>query len=335
MGKKDKNTKNDAQPTIENSSKEAEARELVERHTDQRTALDERSVYVSIVKRGLGLQRRIDTAEVYAPEEGAEGVDPEVLNIFKNLFDPKELRPVERVQNRVAVWLSTYAFRSRFRAGVYRIPLGLVKPWVEFIAGVSQELVEAVEENLVTRYEEIKTAAMIQQGPLYREEEFPVVAHLRAAFRFEWCFVALKVPGALSVIGQDLYESEASKVLQRARSEEELVRGTLRQRYYELVSHMVDILQPGEDGKPRRFREGTLEKIREFERIFPDCNLTADKKLEGLVTQASSFLEGVDAGTLKANPDLMAATQMAFAAVQVAMADMVEAKSTRAVKLEE
>ena len=59
----------------------------------------------------------------------------------------------------------------------------------------------------------------------------------------------------------------------------------------------------GKDGetkqKKRKIYEGTVEKAKEYCRVYKDFNLTNDAKLDAVVAQLDLALRGVDADTLR------------------------------------
>jgi hypothetical protein len=80
------------------------------------------------------------------------------------------------------------------------------------------------------------------------------------------------------------------------------------------VERLVDVMQSlshccgvdeylGKDGetkqKKRKIYEGTVEKAKEYCRVYKDFNLTNDSKLADAITQLDMALRGVDADMLR------------------------------------
>jgi len=310
---------------------EAKAQELVTAR--QADVLDERSVYVSLTQSAIGIRRRIDIAEVAgAKVEGEEGPDHEMLHLAKDIIDQAELKAIQKGQREMHWWLRDRSYRSRIRHGVHRLPLSFVEPMVEFFDKKQQEVAANVEA-LITRYPEIKVKAKARLGTLYNEADYPHPDTLRAAFRTEYYFAALAVPGQLNVISKDLYARESEKAVARAEEERQLIVAALREQFSHLLGHMVSILETGTDGKAKRFREASLDNAREFFEMFSAKNIGGDTALPPLVERAKALLGDVGAETLKTDEELRSRIKDGFAQVQASMTGMVTFKASRAVRL--
>lgn len=332
MGKATKATKKDqavlAGARLLTPEEVAQARELVKtREAGDR--VDMASVYMSLSVGGLSTRRGVSLEEGVAGDSGA---DESLLHLAKDILEAKELQEIDRLRGEMRRWLWTHGYPSKIRKGVYVLPLALVAPAVAFFEKKETELL-ALVEALVERYPAIKAEAKKKLGTLYAEGDYPSPAALRGVFYVSYSFIALEVPGTLTTISKDLYARERQKALQRAEEERVAVVQALRVQFLELADHMAEMLTPGVDGKPRRFKESTLDNAREFFALFSARNIGGDATLEPLIQKANLLLAGVDAATLKKTPDLQKSIQAGFAQVKATLAEFVQIKPSRAIRL--
>lgn len=294
--------------------------------------LDERSVYVSLTQSAVGIRRRVAVEDV-AGEANGVGPDRALLHVAKDIFDAKELREIQKAQREIHGWLHARSYPSAIRDGVRRLPLSFVEPMVRYFDEKEAEA-RAHVEAFLARYEAVKASAQRRLGALYDAGDYPEPDALRAAFRTTYYFAALGLPEQLNVISRDLYRREAEKAAARAEEERAMVVTALRQQFAEVVTHMAAILEPGLDGKARRFRESSVEQAREFLSMFDARNIGGDEALRPMVERARQLLEGVDAAALKSDADLRRDIRGGFERVREALTGMVTLKASRAVRLE-
>ena len=79
-----------------------------------------------------------------------------------------------------------------------------------------------------------------------------------------------------------------------------------------LVDHLVERMSGTEDGKPKTFRDTTVDNLNEFFARFRQLNIGGNAELEELVERAESIVSGVQPQQLRDNASLRQhiATQM-------------------------
>ena len=100
------------------------------------------------------------------------------------------------------------------------------------------------------------------------------------------------VPTALNDISPELVAQEQAVMREQMQAASEKIQVALRSAFAQLVSHMVNILTPGPDGKYKKFFGTNLESLREFIGTFSARNITEDAELAALVTKAEGILGG-------------------------------------------
>lgn len=136
-------------------------------------------------------------------------------------------------------------------------------------------------------------------GPLFDTADYPTPEEMRGQFDLEWDWLTLAVPENIP----DSLKAEANeKFARRMESAADEIENALRVEFQELISHAEAVLTTGEDGKVKKFKKNTLEKIAAFLEAFNSKNIFADQKLTELVDQAKTLMLNDD-GSVKMNPD--------------------------------
>jgi hypothetical protein len=101
----------------------------------------------------------------------------------------------------------------------------------------------------------------------------------------------------------------------------------------DLVNHLVEVLTPDDDGKPRKFHATTVSKLTDFLENFAIRNVTDDKVLASIVDSAKSLLSGVDVKDLRGNEAIRDNVQKSFAMVKECLDGLVQESGSRMMDL--
>ncbi len=145
------------------------------------------------------------------------------------------------------------------------------------------------------------------QGDMFNRNDYPDVSEVRSKFGVTLYTSEIPVGDYRCSISQDLaddlnnhYNKQAQSIVQKILDDqiERLVD------VMESLSHCCDVDEyVGKDGemkqKKRKIYEGTVEKAKEYCRVFKDFNLTNDAKLDEAVSQLDLALRGINADMLR------------------------------------
>lgn len=148
---------------------------------------------------------------------------------------------------------------------------------------------------------------------LYNPADYPPIDEVRRQFGFSWQYVSFGVPDQLRGISQEVWQQEREKAAQRMAEASSEIQVVLRESMTKLVQHMAERLKDGADGKPLRFKEGTVANLVEFLANFEFRNVTDDQELQRLVKQARGLLQGVGVDDLRSTGDLRTMVQQGMA----------------------
>jgi hypothetical protein len=145
------------------------------------------------------------------------------------------------------------------------------------------------------------------QGDMFNRNDYPDVSEVRSKFGVTLYTSEIPVGDYRCAIAQDLADDLNNHYNQQAQS---IVQTILNDQVERLVDVMeslshccgVDEYQ-GKDGetkqKKRKIYEGTVEKAKEYCRVYKDFNLTNDSKLSAAIDQLDVALRGINADMLR------------------------------------
>jgi len=242
----------------------------------------------------------------------------EWLTATKKLVDPESLKPICKIGN---------AARSYLVGVSLPFPIqGMVFAPKEMISRVDKRLEEFRAEfnevvNLFTRdYPRLRETAMVYLGDLFNEVDYPVQVEQR--FSFNWRFITLDVPnGKTGILSPELYEREKEKFIQTMEEARTLAIESLREEFASMVDRITERFSETSDGKPKVFKNATVESFYEFFETFKERNIFRDEQLAQLVERAQAVLGGVSPEGIRTNEGLRANIHVGMAEIETAMAE--------------
>jgi hypothetical protein len=274
----------------------------------------------------LGNNKKVATSEVEAD------TDKSMLHVSKTLLESPELKAVDRHDKAIIIWLKNICLPSLFRNGIYLVPIAAIPMVEEFMkksANERSELVKAFMQTYAQRREESKEKL---QG-LYDPTEYPGAVQVASSFVFEWNYITFSTPGKLKDISADFFEQEKAKAESKWSQATEQVQLLLRVKMKELVDHMLERLEPGEDGKAKRFHESNVTNLKDFMETFSLRNISDDAQLQYLIDASQKILDGVDVKDLRKNEVTRDCLQKGFTQVKTFLDTLVEEAGSRKINL--
>jgi hypothetical protein len=278
------------------------------------TTLAQPVVLLDLTFRLFGLTRKVRRDEVEVSGINGDELPEEALKLSKRLVKANEYDAIVKADGETRRRVGELALP--FKRGVYAVPLKLVARVVSML----QER-EAVRDAEIARfigvYDEAVEQARTDLGPLFRADEYPAAAEVRACFGFEWSFIELQAAGGLKQISEQLYQAQERKLAEEWERSAQTMRDSLRAAFSELVSSLRERLEgERESGKAKIFRDSRVENLRKWVAIFSDRNVTGDGELAEMVSQADRLLAGTTADDLRKDQNHRKCTAEALAAIE-------------------
>lgn len=268
-----------------------------------------------------------DTPEESQPEAGA-------IHASKEIIDSPEFKMVRKHDGLIRGFVNSRSLPSLFRGGIYLLPVALVEEVDATLERMKADR-ERLIETFLTAYPAAVEASRERLGSLFNEAEYPTVGAMRAAFTFETQYLSFSTPGKLKQINKALFEREQQKAAAKMSEAVDEIKMLLRAQAKELVDNMVERLSPGEDGKPKVFRDSLVKNLSEFLGTFNFRNVVDDDELAALMQKARDLLAGIDPKTLRDSESTRASVAKGFGDLKAQLEPMVTDKPKRRIKFEE
>jgi len=273
-----------------------------------------------------GKSRKADIGKVETTD------DKTMLRLSKQLLDAPELRAVEKQDNEFRAWLYTQAVPGApFRSGIHVIPAALIEDVDARITRYADRRSRLVEAFLLAYPQRIEDARQ-RLGSQWKATDYPPAENMRAAFSVSYQYLTFETPAVLAGLNRELWQREKDKARDMWAEAQDEMRAAMRQAFGEIVSHMADRLTPGDDGKPKVFRDSLIGNFREFLQTFPARDITNDQELAALVDRARALLSGIDADDLRKADGLRSSVAANIASIKADLDNAITTGSARARK---
>ncbi len=278
---------------------------------------------IQVSSRMWGATRKIQSAHVEKMGAGSEW-----LNANKKLVDPKALRPLSNVVCNAKNYLAKVSLPFPIQAMVF-VPKEMINSIDYNLNQYKGEFDDAVE-TFKAAYPYLRENAIIHLGELFNESDYPVDVSSR--FSFSWRFLTLNVPnGNTRLLAPEVYEREKQKFVETMDEARQMGIEALRIEFAGYVKKLTDRLNTNPDGKPRIFKNGTVNNFYDFFETFKQRNIFEDQGLKELVTQAQAVLSNQTADAIRSDKDLKNSISQEMNAIEINLDELLSAPRRRIV----
>ena len=288
--------------------------------------LAQKTVCVKVHLGLLGNTRKVSNSQVEVD------ADKQLIRVSKTLLDSEELKAVRSVDGDIRQYL--YATCLPFEAGVHLLPL----PLIESVDGKLREFEaqrSALVELFLDAYPTLCEAAAGRLRTLHNPGDYPPIDIVRSKFTFSWQYVSFGVPGQLRELSAKIFDTEREKAARLMSEASAEIQQVLRASLAEMVAHLRDRLTEEPDGKAKRLRESTVQKLRDFLSTFDFRNVTNDRELKEQVEKARALLGGISTDAIRNTDTLRARIREGMAEIATQMDALVVDRPTRKFRFED
>lgn len=252
----------------------------------------EKSVAYCLNIHTMGDHRTVESSKVDL-KDAINGTEPDKdsMSVAMKILKCPEYDAVTSLDRKAKKELEKLALPSPFKDGIYLIPIKLIER-VNNLVKEYKENRKALVEKFLTAYQAAIDDAKKRLNGFFDSKYYPDADVVRSRFCVNASFFEFGVPTALNDISPELVAQEQEVMREQMQAASEKIQVALRSAFSQLVSHMVNILTPGPDGKYKKFFGSNLESLREFIGTFSARNITEDSELASLVTKAEEILSG-------------------------------------------
>jgi len=152
-------------------------------------------------------------------------------------------------------------------------------------------------------YPSLITAQAMALGALFNRAEFPDVADIARRFAFKVTYLPLPTAGDFRVdVGVAAQEELKARLNEVYAKRIEVAVADVRERLTGAVTHLAEQLTVdyvGNEAKPRRFYESTLEAAKSLCELVPALNITGDPKIEEVRAELERIVGGIHVETVR------------------------------------
>ncbi len=274
----------------------------------------------------LGNSRKVSNSQVEVD------ADKELIRVSKTLLDSEELKAVRALDGDIRHYL--YDTCLPFEAGVHLLPL----PLIETVDGRLRQFEEkrsSLVELFLDAYPTLCKAAAERLRTLYNPSDYPPSDIVRSKFNFNWQYVSFGVPGQLRELSAKIFDTEREKAARLMSEASAEIQQLLRASLAEMVGHLRDRLTEQPEGKTKRLRESTMQKLRDFLSTFDFRNVTDDQELKDQVDKARALLDGVSTDAIRNTDGLRARIREGMGEIARQLDTLVVDRPARKFRLEE
>ena len=244
---------------------------------------------------------------------------PEWLRASKKLVDPNALKPIAKIANSVRSYLAGISLPFPIQGMLFVPKESITK--VDHKLQSYKEIFDNAVDRFISGYDNLRRTAMVYLEDLFNETDYPV--DVQSKFTFAWRFIILDVPnGNVGLLSPEVYEREKEKFIQTMEEARELAIISLREEFASMVERITERFNNGIIGKPKIFKNSTVNSFYEFFETFKERNIFKDDQLTELVNQAQQALDGNTSENIRSNNHIKERIRAGMAEVETHMAEL-------------
>ena len=278
----------------------------------------DKCVLISLTVHVIGQGRQGDKGEIVT------GANKNLLTINKKLFEEceeyKELCSVgnllrDRVKD-CCLGAKPFEFtdkdgkkkkvggsiQSLLKSGTYLLSVESITKAEEVIEEWKPKFETAVVRFL-DKYEDIVQASMRELGPQANSNDYKSADQVKKDCYVEYSYMSVGIPDNLASSRPDIFQREKAQAVKAWTDAAEEIRMAPRIILRELISHLMDKLKDGPDGKKKVLRTSAITKIKEYIEDFPARDIANDVELRNYVEEIRRVMAGITQQRLKNDED--------------------------------
>ena len=246
-------------------------------------------------------------------------VSLEWLRASKKLVDPDAIKPIQKVVNMTRSYLTGVSLPFPLQGMVF-VPKEMITRVDDGLTGLKNEFFMKVDD-FTGSYDRLREVAMVHLGELFNEMDYPV--DIRQKFSFVWRFIILDVPnGNAAILAPEVYEREKEKFIQTMEEARLLAIESLREEFAGMVGRITERFDNGSEGKPKVFKNGTVNNFYDYFETFRERNIFKDDELSELVARAQNILGDQSAESIRSSDQLKDRIRSGMEEVEAEMAEI-------------
>lgn len=269
---------------------------------------------------------------------GSKMLNPEIMQQIgqsdwlkgrKFVVNPELLGPVKTTVHQARNSVNRYALPFPITS-LSLIPKESLAPVDLELKGYEERYWEKVND-FVDQYEYAREEAQGVLGNLFDENDYP--RDISSKFGFTWRFLTLDLPKKSKILTPEIYQREKEKFQSMMEETRQMATEALASELGDIVQNLIERLNGNGNGKGKTINSSMLNKLREFLDAFETRNVFDDAKLNGVVEQAQSVIQGISGYGLKYNEVIRDRIATAMGDIKETVANIIEDLPRRKIRL--
>jgi len=163
------------------------------------------------------------------------------------------------------------------------------------------------------RWDEIRAQAQQDLQELWDPNNYP--ENVADRYSVAWEFHEEDPPSYLKEIAPDVYERQCQAIAARFEQAVEIAESEFTAEFAEMVTHLAERLEVGDDGKPKTFRDSAVDNLKEFFDRYRNLSIRSNAELDRLIDEVNELVEGKPTKELRTNAGLRTQVRESLQAV--------------------
>ncbi len=273
---------------------------------DRAEQLAQKTVFLDVIRHKIG-RRRSQTGE----KVDTKG-NKKKLRIVKYVFDSDTYAEIVSTMQETYRWVNGLSLPGRCR--YFRLPVDLLPDVYDRIEKTNEKLRKLVE-RFILEQAELQKKEKDDLKDMFNPDDYYSDDRLRKSFWLERELVELGTPGAEKV-GKAFADQARKEAREKIKAEVDEIVLAMREQFQKLVSHLLEVLKPDDEGNRKRFQDSSIDNVVEWCDLFSKRNVLGDIELARLAEEAKKLLKGQDGKSLRKDEGLRDQLAKATAAIK-------------------
>lgn len=294
--------------------------------------LRQQSIAVRVMHEKLGVRKAL-TRDQLMTVAGEFDANSKFLSAGKQIIDTSDpsYRAVVSIRRRATDYWRSVSIPYP-EPGVRLIRKDRVEAFNQQMTSLAAELNQAVK-TLQLNYQQLRAQAKIELGALFNAQDYP--SRIDDQFSLDWDFPNIDPPAHLKQLHPQLYEQECERIRGRFEEAVRLTEQAFTQKFADLITHLAERLKGDADGKPKTFKNASIENLKAFFEEFRSLDVGSSADLQSLVDKAQKTMEGVGPDELRGSDEVRNRIGTELIAIQQQMDELMISRPKRAIDLSE
>lgn len=249
---------------------------------------------LSLSFKWFGLEKKAEAAENIQVANMLDATNSAV-KVTKVLIDTKDkdYKKLTSIRNKLrSLWVD--GTLPWIEPGVRLMGKDLLETFAKEQFEPHKLALQAATEQLDSRWQEVLDEAPKRLGQLFNKNDYPESPI--GLFDCSLSFPNLEPPGYLP---KEVFEQQSKAVQKQFEEALKIGEAMLAEELQKLVGNLADRLTPGADGKPKVFKEASVQGVYDFFEKIGKLGMGSSEELENAISQVKEVLGGCNAKDLK------------------------------------